>query len=60
MREAKNNLLPNHRSINTCIAVETDREPIIVQESGECSQGLEQEGDIVTEFKEINYFQKPI
>ena len=57
VQEAKNNPLPNHRQINTCIAVELDPEPIVVEESGYYSESLTQEDELVDSLMKTTMFK---
>ena len=57
IQEAEKNPLPNYGQINTCIAAETDPEPIIVEETGDCSEDLTQETEIMDSLMKTKEFK---
>ena len=53
----ENNLLPNHRQINTCTAIELDPKPIIVEESRDCIENLTKEAEVVDSLMKTKEFK---
>ena len=57
VQEAEKNPLPNYRQINTCTAAETGPKPIIVEETGDCSESLNQEAEMVAFLMKISVYK---
>ena len=49
--------MPNYRPINTCTAVESDPEPIIVEETRDYSESLNQEAKMVNSLMKTRVFK---
>ena len=49
--------MPNHRQINTCTIVELDPEPIIIEETGDCSEGLSQKAEVMDSLIKTRMFK---
>ena len=47
----------NRRQINTCIASEVDPEPIILEETGDCSESLTQESEVIDSLMKTRVFK---
>ena len=57
IQKAEKNPLPNYEQINTCTAVETDPEPIIVEETRGCSEDLTQETEMMDSHMKTREFK---